>query len=282
MRIAAVNWSLDAHGSVKAFFDHMERLLARCEGADLVVMPELCSLEILGEHPTPATTDMPGLLADELAPHVGRFAEMARKFDCTLVGGSHFVRTPSGVVNTAIVAWSDGRVTADVPKVTMTRFEADEWGVVGGTGLRHLDAQVGVTVCYDCEFPESGHRLAESGVLVQAVPAFTESRYGFQRVRWSCHARAIENQILVVHASLVGDLGAEPVPSTFGSSAIVTPSIEPFPETAVLAETWEPDGIAIADVDLGLIELARRSGDVRNWADRSSQDWSVSAPTFVG
>src|SRR3569832_94081 len=126
------------------------------------------------------------------------------------------------------------------------------WQRVPGQNLiRMHDSRLGVTICYDSEFPESGRALAEEGVLVQCVPAFTETQRGFQRVRWSCRARAIENQNFVVHASLVGSLGREPAPSTYGSSAILTPSIEPFPIEAVLAETeLGEEGVIVADLDL--------------------------------
>jgi len=137
-----------------------------------------------------------------------------------------------------------------------------------------------VTVCYDCEFPESSRVLAESGMLVQVVPAFTETRHGFGRVRWSCHARAIENQLFVVHASLVGSLGREPVVSAVGSSAVLTPPIEPFPPGAVLAETdFGVEGVALAEIDFATLLKAREGGDVRNWNDRNRGDWTVRPAT---
>jgi predicted amidohydrolase len=187
-------------------------------------------------------------------------------------------------VNTAIVLNPDGSVTTDVPKVVLTQYETNEWRLIPGQGLRSLpDERVGVTVCYDSEFPESGRSLAESGVCVQCVPAFTETEHGFHRVRASCRARAVENQIFVVHASLFGSLGREPVPNAVGSAAVMAPCSSPFPSNGVLAETpVNAEGVAYAELDFDALALARTAGDVRNWEDRSKGDWSVSGPTFCG
>jgi predicted amidohydrolase len=104
--------------------------------------------------------------------------------------------------------------------------------------------------------------------------------HGFHRVRESCRARAIENQVFVVHASLVGSLGREPVPSTAGSSAILAPCVEPFPADGVLAETrLNAEEIAVAELDFEALVASRESGDVRNWHDRSRGDWTPHDPS---
>lgn len=281
MRVAAVSWRIRPVVGVDGFFAHAEELLAACEGCDLVVFPECVALELLTVWPDLSPSAAPLALADALAGEVGRFGEIARRRGVRWVAGTHFFATPLGVQNRAVYAGPDGQVVTDVPKVVMTQFEAHEWGLVAGRGLRRLpDPRIGVTVCYDCEFPASGRALAESGVLVQCVPAFTETRRGYQRVRWSCQARAIENQLFVLHASLVGSLGREPVPTAVGTSAVLAPSVEPFPESAVLAETeWNEEGAAIADLDFEALAEARNSNDVRNWADRDAGEWTLSLAT---
>jgi len=80
----------------------------------------------------------------------------------------------------------------------------------------------------------------------------------------------------VIHSSLVGALGREPVPSTYGSSAILAPAVRQFPANGILAETeMNEEGLIIADLDLDLLEEARNTGDVRNWHDRHASDWPL-------
>lgn len=273
MRVAAINWKIRRLSSEDEFFGHLEELVELCAhgGAQLFVFPELVVLELLS------------LLPDETPHWLARFApayeaalvRLATRHGVTIVGGSHFSAEAAGVFNVCAIAHPDGTLKFQ-PKVKLTMYERQEWAVTPGRGLTPLvDGRLGVTVCYDSEFPEAGRFLAERGVLVHCVPAFTETVRGFQRVRWACHARAVENQIFTVHTSLVGDLGREPVPSTHGSSAVIAPSIEPFPESAVLAETpLNEEAIAFADLDFGMLLQAREQGDVRNWNDRSAQDWA--------
>jgi predicted amidohydrolase len=142
--------------------------------------------------------------------------------------------------------------------------------------LLPTDPPLGVAVCYDIEFPACAETLTESGCLALAVPAFTETMRGFQRVRWCAQARATERQVFVLHASLVGSLNREPVPTTYGSSAILTPSVLPFPETAILAETpMNQEAVAVADLDWESLLAARESDDVRNWHDRHRGDYRL-------
>ncbi len=274
MRIAAVNWEIEP-GTPDSFLVHLERIVKQCVagGANLVVLPECIDLEVLGFAPGDDMPSLAAYLADTSAPRIGAMGELSATYGITLVGGSVLVREGDQIRNRCHI-FESGHLTFQ-DKLVMTQFELMEWGVSAGTGLaKPRDKRLGVTVCYDCEFPVSGRLLAERGCLVQFVPSYTETQHGFQRVRWSCKARAIENQNFVVHTSLVGNLGGEPVPSTFGNSAILTPSCAPFPADAVLAETeFGVEGIAFADLDFAQLEIARSTGDVRNWNDRDRGHW---------
>lgn len=276
IRVAAVAWKLRDIRRDSEFFGHFYDLVneAHRQEAQVVVLPELQVLELLNLEKD--------LAEHKVARYLAQFSEAIedwlKRISCssgmTLVGGSYFKETPAGILNVCAVA-DPARGLAVGAKNNLTTYERDTWKLLRGHGLaKPHDARIGVTICYDSEFPESGRALAEEGVLVQCVPAFTETKRGFQRVRWSCRARAIENQNFVVHASLVGSLGREPAPTTYGSTAILTPSIEPFPMNAVLAESKVgEEAVLVADLDLDMLEAARESGDVRNWNDRHSGEW---------
>jgi predicted amidohydrolase len=283
LKAAAVSWKIRSLKDVDGFFDHMDELLGQCEGAELVVMPELVVLELLTLEPDTSPKEAGPVTFRLLDGCWDRFGQLAAQYGCTLVAGTYLIPAERGWTNSALVIDPSGKATLDVPKVVPTPYEAAEMGVVPGSGLRRLsDQRLGVTVCYDAEFPESGRRLAEAGALVQCVPAFTETRRGFQRVRWCCLARAVENQVFVLHSSLVGALGCEPVPDAVGSSAVIAPSVEPFPERAVLAETpWNEEGTAVATLDFERLARARSAGEVRNWNDRNRTTWPLTATAFL-
>lgn len=276
MVVAVVNFAIRPVSSVQEFLDHCDALLDQSKGADWVVFPECHSLELASLFPQLEGRELIQALA-ELSPSLELWAtEAARNRHQTIVAGTTFVQTESGPVHVASTHSPDGKIVRQ-PKNQMTQFESEDWGLSIQTGLKpQPNPKVGVLICYDSEFPEAGRAHAEAGVELLVVPAFTETQRGFQRVRWSCLARAVENQIFVAHASLVGGLNREPVPSAYGSSAIIAPSVTPFPESAILAETpLNVESVAIAELDFELLDQARNQDDVRNWHDRNRVNWSV-------
>jgi predicted amidohydrolase len=95
-------------------------------------------------------------------------------------------------------------------------------------------------------------------------------------VRWSSLARAIENQVFVIHSSLVGDIGKEPIPESYGTSAIIAPSIAPFPMEAILVESkLNEDDVVVAGCDIDALYASRNEGEVTNWQDRDSSSWNL-------
>lgn len=289
MRVAAINWKLREIVAWEGFVEHLAELVGKAAGAgaEVVVLPELAVLELLYLRPDIGNEDVPAFLAEYEEAYEEELYRHAEHTGAIVVGGSHVIREGGGYSNACLIAYpsderfvaSDGGYVAGhyQRKVSLTMSEREEWGLEPGEGLqRLLEPNLGVLVCYDIEFPEAARSHAESGVRALCVPAWTQDRRAFQRVRWCCQARAIENEVFVAHASLVGSLRREPVPEAHGCSAVLTPSAAPFPESATLAETgWDQEEVAVADLDFDALETCRSTGDTRNWHDRNQGDWTV-------
>jgi hypothetical protein len=103
-------------------------------------------------------------------------------------------------------------------------------------GLRDDFGRMAITICYDVEFPEMARAAARRAP--RAARAELHRRpAGFLRVRYCAHARAIENQMYVVHSCTVGSLPMVPAVSlNYGQAAILTPSDFPFSRDGILAE----------------------------------------------
>ena len=276
-RVAAVNFRLRNIRGDAQYFGHLHDLISEAhdEGADTVVLPELHVLELLSLHPDLSETKAPKFLAqyaDSLEEWLQRISDNS---GMTIIGGSHFRESATGIRNVCAIC-QPGVARRISEKNNLTRYEAEVWGLERGEKLALTENSVGVTVCYDSEFPDSGRLLAESGALIQAIPAWTETQRGFQRVRWSALARAVENQIFVIHASLVGGFDREPVPFSFGSSAIIAPSSEPFPPDAILRESaLNEEAVILADLNFEALEHARTASEVANWEDRGRAVWKL-------
>lgn len=277
VRAAAINWKLKNIRSDGDFWHHAYEFLERADdfGAQLVVFPELFSLELLSTQPRLHPEDAPKYLS-QVAPDIFAWmARMAQNSGMAIVGGSHFVERDGEFFNVCPIAYPSGQVHIQ-DKNKLTVYERSDWSLMGGTGLQPLPGRLGVTVCYDVEFPEGPRALAENGMLIHAVPAWTETRRGFQRVRWSCLARAVENQVFVIHSSLVGDIGREPIPESYGTSAIIAPSMAPFPMEAILAESkLNEDDVIVTSLDIDALFASRNEGEVTNWQDRDPSNWEL-------
>ncbi|HRO16372.1 MAG TPA: nitrilase-related carbon-nitrogen hydrolase, partial [Paracoccus sp. (in: a-proteobacteria)] len=156
-------------------------------------------------------------------------------------------------------------------KQVMTRFEREDWDVVAAPGLRLFDTPVGrlgVTICYDSEFPLLARRLAEAGAEILLVPSCTDTVAGFNRVRIGAMGRALESQCVVVQAPTVGPCEWNPaIDENRGRAAIYAPPDGLWPETGIVAEgEMDRPGWIKAEVDLDRVAESRRAGEVLPFA----------------
>jgi len=102
-------------------------------------------------------------------------------------------------------------------------------------------------------------------------PSYTTSEHGFWRVRYSCHARAIENQIYAVHSANFGDIGI-PELKAYGSSAIICPGQEPLPPNGLIIEgRINEKEVVRGEIDLSIFEDIRKSRIVTSYNDMLSK-----------
>jgi len=276
--VAAINWGIAPIRETAEFFQHLRRLVedASRRGASIIVLPELYQVELLKTMPEGAPESVAGLLAPFAEAIDEELQRLSRSLRVTIVGGSYVRRSEIGFLNVASIMTPDGEVRFQ-PKNRRTQWEIVPWGLEERHGLSVMsDTRLGVLVCYDSEFPEAGRALAEAGVQLLCVPSYTESQHGYQRVQWSCRARAIENEIFVAQACIVGEIGCFDLGTGYGQSSIVAPSKDPFPPSAILAASpLNEEGIALAEVDFQALAVCRATGDARPWSDRHRAAWTV-------
>jgi len=278
LRVAVVAWKIQDIKSDGDFFGHYHDLVtsAHDEGAELIVVPEYHSLELLDLARDIRDKNVPKFLAQfssEIEEWTKRISDSS---GLIIVGGSHIRETTDGFMACSALAVPSQPITL-VDKMRLTRYEKTIWRLHAGAAIKLPPTDgIGALICYDIEFPEAARALVDEGVLILANPSFTENQLGFQRVRWCAQARATENQIFVLHSSLTGTLHRQPVPATYGSTAILTPSIAPFPLSGNLGESeLNTEGVIVRTIDLGALTACRSKGDVRNFDDRHPYHWPV-------
>ncbi len=235
----------------------------------LIVFPEYLSVQLLtlGDVRRP----MPEQIRD-LSRHVPRFLEtmtaLARRHGVYICGGTFPSQDGPGeaVYNDCFLFSPDGRHGVQ-GKIHMTRFEDEEWKVSARQRLRVFETAFGklaITICYDVEFPELARAAARAGAHILLCPSCTDDRQSFMRVRYCAHARAIENQLYVVQAPLVGSLPMVPAVSlNYGQAGILTPSDFAFSRDGILAEGIpNQEMMVVGELNLRTITDSRESGTV--------------------
>ncbi len=207
-------------------------------------------------------------LAEQEDRIVNFIAELSKKNKMIIVGGTvpGFNDDKNCILNKCYVFSPDGSQNLQA-KLHMTRFEKEEWFVSPGSRLRIFETDFGkfaVAICYDVEFPEIARAAARLGAHFLVVPSCTDDRQGYLRVRYCAQARAIENQMYVIHSPTVGSIPTVPAVSlNYGQAAIYTPSDYAFSRDGLLAEgAVNQESMIIGDINIGLIEETRKHGTV--------------------
>lgn len=283
IRVSAVQYHLHTIHSFDEFaaqVEHYVRTAMEFE-TEFVLFPEFMTTQLLsiGDSSGKALTinDLP----DFTDRYVELFSRLAAETGMHLIGGTHVVRKEGKLYNVCHMFYPDGRI-AEQAKLHITPTEVHEWELEKGEDFKVFDTdkgRVALITCYDMEFPEIVRIAKARGADVVFCPSCTDDRHGFYRVRYSCHARTIENQIYVVNAGTVGSLPTvDFMRANFGQAAILSPNDIPFPPGGVLAEgEIGQDMIITADLDLELLYKVREKGSVTTWRDRRTDlytDWS--------
>ncbi len=242
-------------------------------GAEFVVFPEFLSVQLLSALEPMGSREGIRKLSGFTGQFVELMASLAKEQGLYLIAGSHPVAQEDGSLhNVAMIFRPDGSYVSQ-PKLHITPSERTWWGITGGDSLIVVQtpkARIGVLICYDVEFPEAARYLADQGVEILIVPYCTDNRQGYLRVNTCAAARAIENQIYVATAGVVGNLPDVPAMDIhYGRAAVYTPSDFEFARDGIQAEA-DPNIETLLVTDLNISDLyrSRASGSVTPMNDR--------------
>ena len=235
MKIAAVQMDVkifDKSHNLRVVLEKMVQ--AHRAGASLVVFPE-CALTgycfASREEAWPLAECVPG-------PATEKVAIAARELGCTVVLGM-LEKQGEELYNAAAVITPDG-ILGSYRKVHLLCLGIDRYDSPGDKPFSVFDTpagKLGVNICFDCSFPESGRVLKLQGAQILAIP----TNWPMASDTWAHTAfvRATENHMIVMAADRVGE---ERGYRFAGHSQIVDPegrllaSADDTEETVLVAE----------------------------------------------
>ena len=270
LRVAALQYFIRPVTSFQQFADQVSGLVATAADykADLVVFPEYFTVQLLtlGNLSRPIREQVRDLAGQQRA-FLDLMSALARKHAVYIVAGSIPAWGDDGQLHNDCYIFNRSGDHGLQGKLHMTRWEAEEWHVAPRRRLRVFETDFGrmaIAICYDVEFPEIARAAARRGCDILVVPSCTDDRHGFLRVRYCAQARAIENQMYVIHACTVGSLPMVPAVSlNYGQASILTPSDFRFARDGILAEGQvNAEMMVIGVLDLEILRQSRATGTV--------------------
>ncbi len=284
-RIAAIQYKLRHIDDWAGFEKQVNFVLNAAADYEphFVLLPELFTTQILSF----MDNDNVPSAVRELTGYTERYVELLRgyavKHGYFLLGGTHPTLRDGKLLNTAYLFTPSGAVHVQ-DKIHRTRWENEKWKTDPGEVLKVFHTphgKIAILICYDIEFPELARRVAEEGVEIVFVPSCTDDRQGFLRVRYCCHARAIENQVYVAMTSTVGNLPVAGLRLHYGQASIITPSDFPFARDGIAAEgVINEEQIVVADVDLALLDENRLKGTTIPLLDKRNDFYGLKPVTI--
>ena len=283
MRIASAQYPIEQHRDFAAYAAKIDRWVddAAAAGCALALFPEYGSMELASLMPRDVQRDprrQRHAIQAHLAPFRALHARLSRAHGMWIAAASIPVARDDGSFCNRVHVYGPAGEVGWTDKQIMTRFERESWDIAAaqaGDGLCVFDigaAVVGISICYDIEFPLLARRLVEAGARVLLAPSCTDTEAGAHRVRVGAQARALENQCYVVQSVTWGQAPwSAAVDVNTGCAAVYGPIDRGFPDDGVLAsQPADQAGWLIADLDLDALESVRVDGQVTN-----DRDWPL-------
>ncbi|MCB2154314.1 carbon-nitrogen hydrolase family protein [bacterium] len=290
LRVCSLQYFIRPIETLQQFQAQVEALVETASdyGCRLQVFPEYFSTQLLtlNDVKRPIEKQVRDLAA-RLPEFIEFMSGLAKKYDLYIVAGTFpTMDEKTGKMHNDSYLFAPSGEYGVQGKMHMTKWEVIDWKVEPREKLKIFETEFGrlaIAICYDVEFPEIVRAAARNDAHIIVVPSCTDDRQGFLRVRYCAHARAIENQVYVIHSSTVGSLPMVPAISlNYGQASVLTPCDFSFARDGILAEGMPNlETMVIADLDMETIAESREFGSVLPLNDSKRTAALVANPEVV-
>ena len=248
-------------GDLEATIRRIDRLSSRCDGVDLLVLPELCNSGYNFESVAQARST-----SEEIGDGVFlRYLEaLCRRLDCHIVSGLN-EREGNYLYNSAVLVGPQGYV-GRYRKLHLFMNEKDFFQP-GDAGLPVFDigwCQIGILVCFDWIFPEVWRILALKGADIICHPANLVLPGLAQR---AVPIHALTNRMYVVTANRIG---TERNLTFTGMSTIADPRGD-----VLLQASRDEQEVGVVEADIGLARAKDITSRNHLLGDRRPEEYGL-------
>lgn len=244
---------------------------AKNEDASILIMPEYAGIEIACKKFN-TDDELFSALQPLIPKYIDFYQKLAQANQIYIQAGTIIEKTKSDkFVNRAYIFSPNGSYEYQ-DKLQLTEYEKSINLLQRGSQQKIFETSlgnIGIAVCYDCEFPEIIRSLAKQGASIILVPSYTTTLAGSNRVFLSSRARAIENQCYIAISYVINkvDLSGKS-DNTYGQAAILGPVDIGFPDDGIIAQgQMNQPMLVTGNLSLDALDLVRKEGQVHNLED---------------
>ena len=186
LKIGTIQFRIREVRSFEEFSKHVTKFvkLAARQKVDLLVFPELFTLELLSIENVNETNEIPKVLVKYYENYLTLFSKLAEKFKISILAGTTATKRNGKYFNTAHLF---------LPNQKMTKYDKIHLHYIDKVlGFSHGSipivaelefGKVGLVICYDVGFPELARILALKGAYILLVPSAAPSRSAWKWLR---------------------------------------------------------------------------------------------------
>ncbi|MEX3713232.1 nitrilase-related carbon-nitrogen hydrolase [Cytobacillus horneckiae] len=238
--------------------------------SDYVLFPELTTLGLLTSFDHFSTLALKDYrkLTDFLDDYKKLFSSLASERQQIIIAGSTLEEEAGEIYNTCFIFEPDGSIHRH-RKTHIFPGEA-EWDTAEGDALEVFEigpVTFGIAICYEIEIPEINSIYQQKGADIIFCPSYTFTPHGFWRVRHCAQARAIENQVYVIHCPTKGNRDGIIYPG-HGNASILSPCDLNWEANGVVVEAKENTKVITASLSMDALYDNRQDGAATTVKDR--------------
>lgn len=269
IKVSAVQFAFKPIKDFEEFASNVKNLVNQAKGSDFIIFPEAFTLELQYIVEMNKVHEFEG-------QYIDLFKQLSEKTNQYIVAGSHLVMRNDKLYNIGHVFYPDGQMFTHT-KTHLMPAEVKA-GFTHGSDFEIFEidgVKFSLAICYEMEFPEVARTYALKGAEVIFTPSYTLGEHGFWRVRHSCQARALENQIFVIHSCLVGTPPIEFM-AGWGRTSILSPCEPPWTPNGVISEAEaNKECVITGELDLKLLRKKRKRGVATTLKDRRPEIYEI-------
>ncbi len=272
IRVSVTQFKLRPYKTFERFSESVLNVTKKTKKADFLVFGEWFMLGLLAINTNLANANYSNIrnISKYTDDYIELFSKLAKERDQFIVGGTTVELDNDKYYDTCFMFDPGGNIHKH-RKTHVFPLEREKWGISKYDNLKVIKtekAKVGICICYESQIPECARMLTIKGAEIIFCPSLTLTIAGYHRIRHSCEARSIENQLITVMSSVIGNLSPMNV-SGKGKSSILAPCDKPWPSDGIIAEgMMNKEMVIAAKFNLDDIYVTREKGAARPHKDR--------------